>query len=375
VKVLIVTGIWPPDVGGPASHAPEIAEFLRARGHEVEVLTTADGPPAPEAYPVTWVPRRLSAAGRYAKGAMLAARLARRNDVVYSTGMFGRTRVGTFLARAPRVLKLTGDPAYERATRYGLTRMPLDDFQRSHGAKLVGLRAARDLVMSGARGYVCPSRSLRDIAAHWHLVDAARIEVIPNPVSVPPLPARDELRAKHGFSGPTLVFAGRLAPQKSMDVALRALAELEGIDLVVAGDGPERPALDALVAELEIGDRVRFLGALPRETVLELFAAGDAVLLTSSWENFPHGVVEGLAAGTPVISTDVGGVSEIVTDGVNGLLVPPQDVPALVAAVRRYFGDEALRERLRAAAGTSTDDYSPERIFGRIEELLREAAR
>ncbi len=375
MKVLIVSGIWPPDVGGPASHAPEVAEFLRARGHEVEVLTTAPGPPAPEEYPVTWVSRRLPALGRYAWGAVLSARLARRNDVVYSTGMFGRTRVGTLLARRPRVLKLTGDPAYERSIRYGLTRLSLDDFQRSHNAKIAGLKGMRDVLMGGAARYVCPSRSLRDVAARWHLVDASRIEVLPNPVTVPPLPGRDELRAKHGLTGPTLVFAGRLATQKSLHIALQALAEVDGVSLVLAGDGPERPALDALVAELGLGDRVRFLGAQPRETVLELFGAADAVLLTSSWENFPHGVVEGLAAGTPVIATDVGGVAEIVTDGVDGLLVPSEDVPALVAAIRRYFGDEELRARLREGAGRPSGDYSRERIFGRIEELLREAAR
>ena len=259
MKVLIVSGIWPPDVGGPASHAPEVAAFLRARGHEVEVLTTAPGPPAPEAYPVTWVSRRLPALGRYAWGAVLSARLSRRNDVVYSTGMFGRTRVGTLLAHRPRVLKLTGDPAYERAIRYGLTRLPIDDFQRSHNAKIVGLKGMRDLIMGRAAGYVCPSRSLRDIAARWHLVDAARIEVLPNPVTVPPLPGREELRAKHGIEGPTLVFAGRLALQKSLHIALRALAEVDGVALVLAGDGPERPALDALVVELGLGDRVRSL--------------------------------------------------------------------------------------------------------------------
>ena len=86
-------------------------------------------------------------------------------------------------------------------------------------------------------------------------------------------------------------------------------------------------------------------------------------------------MVEGLAAGTPVIATDVGGVAEIVTDGVDGLLVPREDVAALAGAIRRYFGDEELRARLRQGAGRSTGDYAPERIFGRIEELLREAAR
>jgi glycosyltransferase involved in cell wall biosynthesis len=374
LRVLIVSGIWPPDIGGPASHAPELADFLIGRGHRVEVLTTAAQAPDRRPYPVHWISRRLPAPLRYAWGAVLAARFGQYADVVYSTGMIGRTRVGALLARRPRVIKLTGDPAYERAVRYGLTRLPLDRFQRSRGIQIAGLKLMRDLLMSGANRYICPSESLRRIASRWHLVDGSRIIVLPNPVSVPAIGERELLRRRHGFRGATLVFAGRLAPQKSLDVALRALSQCGGVDLVLAGDGPEREGLEALARSFALDTRVRFLGAQPRETVFELLTAADAVLLSSSWENFPHAVVEGLAAGTPVIATDVGGVGEILADGVNGLLVPSQDAPALSAAVRRYFGDEELQARLRAAAHDSIDRFAPDRIYGRIEEILKEAA-
>ena len=374
MRVLIVTGIWPPDVGGPASHAPEVAAFLRGRGHEVEVVTTAPAAPAPEAYPVHWVSRGQPVLLRYARGAMLVGRVARGADVVYSTGMYGRTFVGGLLARVPRVVKLTGDPAYERAVRYGLTRLDIDDFERSGDLRTSWLKAMRDLTLWGAARYACPSRSLRDFAAGWRLISPDRIVVVPNPISVPAPGDRDELRRRHGFEGPTLVYAGRLVLQKSLDVALRAVAGCDRVTLVLAGDGPERAALDALVAELDLSARVRFLGPQPRERVFELLAAADAELLSSGWENFPHAVVEGLAVGTPVIATGVGGVREIVTDGVNGLLVPPHDPEALAGAIRRYFADEALRERLRAAAPASVDDYAPERVYARIEQLLEEAA-
>jgi glycosyltransferase involved in cell wall biosynthesis len=370
VRVLIVSGIWPPDVGGPATHAPEVASFLRERGHDVEVLTTASSAPAPRPFPVHWIPRRLPALGRYAYGALLAARAARRADVVYSTGMIGRTRIGSLVGRAPRVVKLTGDPAYERALRYGLTTLPLDEFQAARGARLRALRVVRDAALSGARLYVCPSESLRRIASAWPAVAPERVRVLPNPISAPSLGDRDALRERHGFSAPTLVAAGRLVRQKALEVAFDALRGCNGVHLVLAGDGPERPRLEALAADLP----VRFVGAQPRQTVFELLAAADAVLLSSSWENFPHAVVEGLAAGTPVIATDVGGVGEIVQDGVNGLLVPPGDADALGAAIGRLFGDERLQERLRAAARPSVAELAPARIYERLETLLAEAA-
>ena len=117
-----------------------------------------------------------------------------------------------------------------------------------------------------------------------------------------------------------------------------------------------------------------FLGAQPRERIIELFHAADATILSSSWENFPHTVVEALAVGTPVLAMEAGGVSEVVHDGVNGLLVAAGDTAALGEAVRRYFADDGLRERLRGAAAASVAEYAPERVFGELEETLRRIA-
>ena len=145
--------------------------------------------------------------------------------------------------------------------------------------------------------------------------------------------------------------------------------------LLVAGEGDERAPLERRVAELGLDGRVRFLGAQPRERVLELFRAADASILSSSWENFPHTVVEALAVGTPVIATATGGVAEVVRDGENGLLVPSGDAAALADAVRRFVADEALRDRLRAGAEPSVAAYAPEIVFARLEETLARVAR
>ena len=133
-------------------------------------------------------------------------------------------------------------------------------------------------------------------------------------------------------------------------------------------------ALEQRAHQLGLNGRARFLGRQPSLGVLELLCAADAAVLSSSWENFPHTVLEALAVGTPVISTAVGGVGEVVRDGENGLLVPPRDPDALAAAVRRFFTDEQLRERMRAAAAHSVDAYSPERVFERLETILLSAA-
>jgi glycosyltransferase involved in cell wall biosynthesis len=376
VNVLIVSGIWPPDVGGPASHAPEVAAFLQSRGHRVEVVTTADAPPEPREYPVWAVPRRYRPGARHLRGAVLVHRRARENGVVYTTGMFGRSALGATLAACPYVVKLTADPAFERSRRRGLVGGDVDEFQRRRGgAAVAALRLARDAELRPAAHVFCPSAYLRQLAISWG-VEPSRVSVLPNPVpTLPQLPPREELKRAFGLNGATLVFAGRLTAQKSLSRALEAVGAADGVGLVIAGDGPDRAPLEAEAERLGVDGRVRFLGPQPRERVVELFRAADATILTSSWENFPHTVVEALAVGTPVLAMEVGGIGEVVEDGVNGLLVAAGDTAALADAVRRYFADADLRERLRAQAAASVDAYAPERILGELEATLVRVAR
>ena len=367
MRVLIVSGIWPPDVGGPASHAPEVADFLRSRGHDVEVVITADGPPAPAGYPVRWVSRSRPPGVRHVDGVRLVRERARRADVVYTTGMFGRSSLGALLARRPFVVKLTADPAYERARRWGLFGGTLERFQIDPPLSTLPLRLARDADVRRAAHVVTPSAYLRGLALGWG-VPANRATVLPNPApALPELRPREELRRELGIEGPTVAFAGRLTAQKSLDVGIEA-ARRSGAALLIAGDGPDRAALERL-------GHARFLGPLPRLGVLELFRAADASLLSSSWENFPHTVVEALAVGTPVITTRTGGVAEVVRDGENGLVVEPGDPAALADAIVRFFADGELAERLRANAAASVAAYAPEHVYGRLEQILVEAAR
>ncbi|CAN5275506.1 hypothetical protein BH18ACT12_BH18ACT12_16020 [soil metagenome] len=376
MKVLVVSGIWPPDVGGPASHAPDLARFLTQRGHEVDVITTAAAAPAPEAFPVRWVSRRLPKGTIHLRVAALIRSRARRADVVYTTGMFGRSSAGSLAAGCPYVVKLTADPAFGRSRRSGVVTGDVEDFRAGGGGLVAAaLRRARDLQLRRAAHVFCPSAYLRELVLSWG-VPPERVSVLPNPApDVPGLPPREDLRRTLGLNGSTLAFAGRLTAQKSLGRALEAVAAAEGVTLVIAGEGPDRDPLEARARELGIAERVSFLGAQPRQRILELFRAADAAILSSSWENFPHTVVEALAVGTPVLAMEAGGVAEVVQDGVNGLLVPTGDTEALGEAVRRYFGDDGLRERLRAAAAGSIAAYAPERIFGELESAVQRIAR
>jgi glycosyltransferase involved in cell wall biosynthesis len=371
LKVVLVSGIWPPDVGGPASHAPALADALVEAGHTVEVVTTADRAPDTRPYPVQWVARDRPAPLRHIAVTREVRRAARGADRVYATTMVRRAAMGAALARRPLVVKLVADEAYERERRAGRFAGTLEEFQSERGGlRARFLRATRTLALRRARRVLVPSAYLRSIALGWGL-DAARVDVVPNPApEVSEHPTRDEARAALGIEGPTLGVAGRLTAQKALDDTLEAIARVPDVRLLVLGDGPERESLERHTAELGLAGRVRFLGAGTRDDVIALFRAVDCALVTSAWENLPHTLLEALAAGTPVIATAVGGIPEVVRDGENGLLVPPRDVAGIASAIDRLVHDAALRASLAVAAAPSVEELAEPRILLRIVQAI-----
>ncbi len=367
MRIVFLTGIWPPDVGGPATHGPDFARFLSERGHEVRVVTMADNGVTDRPVPVEAVSRSLPFPARYSLVAWHGARLARRADVLYATATYAAAAAASTAARRPLVAKLVSDPAYERATRYGLFAGSLEDFQRAGGGRVEGLKRARTAALRRARSIVVPSAYLAGIARGWGLA-SARINVLTNPAPPPMDVEAEELGAR------AIVFAGRLTVQKGLDVLLDALGDVPDAELLLIGDGPERDRLERHAASAGVADRVRFLGARPRDEVLRFLAGARVAALSSDWENLPHAAVEALAVGTPVVSTAVGGVPEVVHDGENGLLVPPRDPAALAAALRSVLDDAELRERLAAGTKPSVEGISRDRIYGQLEALLAGAA-
>lgn len=148
-----------------------------------------------------------------------------------------------------------------------------------------------------------------------------------------------------------IVAAGALTPLKAHEVLLRALGELaiDGLtfELLLAGQGPERPRLERLAAELKITEKVRFLGAI--DNVPELLATAHLLVHPSRSEGSSNTILEAMAEGLPVVATDVGGTREIVSHNETGLLVAPDQPSLLANTIRDLMGNASLRERFGTA--------------------------
>lgn len=173
----------------------------------------------------------------------------------------------------------------------------------------------------------------------------------------------------------TVGAVSRLSPEKGFEHLLRAVALLRerglALDVVLAGDGPSRPALESLARELRVG--VRFLGEVPHEDVPAVLRQLDVFAMPSTWEGFGVAALEASAMALPVVASDVHGIPDVVPHGQTGLLVPPGDAGALADALERLAGDADLRRTMGAAGRVFVEqDYRWQDNAALMERLYAE---
>jgi glycosyltransferase involved in cell wall biosynthesis len=375
VKLLLATGIFPPDIGGPATYVPALSAALSARGHQVTVVTASDAMDHDDrGYPfrVVRIPRGMNKALRFAHTVRTLRRLGRDADVWFVNGFFLEAVVAGAGSGRPMLQKVVGDLAWERGRVMGWVSDGFDTFQAKRYPGRVGaLQRLRSFWTRRADTVLVPSHYLAGTVRGWG-VDPARIRVIYNAVEALPglRPAPRPLPTPF-----TVCTVARLVPWKHVDRIIQVLAPWPDAGLVVVGDGPDRAALEARARELGSADRVHFAGQRDKRGVQELLSACDAFVLNSSYEGLPHIVVEAMQLGVPVVATAVGGTPEVVRDGHTGLLVPVGDDAALGRALGALRDDPALRTRLAAGArAAAARAHGFDAMVDRTEALLRSLA-
>lgn len=207
-------------------------------------------------------------------------------------------------------------------------------------------RAARSLKRITSRrlaAHVAVSESTADTIAADAGLPSGRMIVLHNGV---PEPARGT--SEPGLRRPVVGAVGRLEPLKGFDVLIDALAELPGVTAVVAGEGPAREALLQRARERSVADRFVLLGR--QHEIGPFLRSLDVFVLPSRLEGLSLALLEAMAAQAAAVATDVGGTREALAPGETGLLVPPDDAPALAGAIRTLLEDDRLRERFGTRA-------------------------
>jgi glycosyltransferase involved in cell wall biosynthesis len=221
---------------------------------------------------------------------------------------------------------------------------------------------------------VCVSAHDWRLAQQFGVGGQTQLVVIRNgikPVDPPRLDA-DAVRRTLGVRElPVIVSVGRLASQKDPMTLLDAARRLAAGTVVLVGDGPLRPTAERYVRRHGLQDRVILAGM--RRDVASILAVSDVFVLASRWEGLPLAIIEAMMAGLPVVATRVGGVPELVEDGVTGVIVPPRDSEALAAALRRLLADPGLRSRMgRAGKERAFRDFTEDRMARETEKLYEE---
>jgi len=236
------------------------------------------------------------------------------------------------------------------------------------------LKFSERLVARRAKRVVVPSEYLKTIISNWG-VSKKRITVIHNGIRDFDVRGRKQvLRGMVKARGEILISAGRLVPWKGfaaliavMPVLLKRFPEAK---LLIAGDGPDMNKLEHAARRLGISGHVVFLGSLSQDVLMSYIKMADVFVLNSSYEGFSHVLLEVMAVGTPIVTTNVGGNPEIISDQKHGILIRRNSPKELSEAISRTLSDRGLRERIARAAKRRVKDFSEEHVIRETAEFL-----
>jgi len=337
-----LVGPMPPPEGGMANQTRQLGELLERDGAKVTVTAVN------AAYRPPWIAgvRGVRAVFRLVPYVIRLWRVAGQVDVFHIMANSGWSW-HLYAVPAVWIARIRGTPS-------------VVNYRGGEAETFLGRSGVVVLkTLRGAGALAVPSGYLQQVFGRRGVPS----EVVPNIIDLErfrPAGAAQRPGSAH------LVVARNLEPIYDIATALRAFAlvheHLPEARLTVAGSGPEGEALQGQATELGIADAVDFCGRLDRDRMAELYRSASVVLNPSRVDNMPNSILEAMASGAPVVSTDVGGVPFIVRNGVTGLLVAAEDHPAMAAAVRRVLAEPDLAERLRAAALADVQQYTWPRV-------------
>ncbi len=372
MRILIINSEYPPIGGGAGNASANIARELVAMGQEVTVLTAhyGDLPPKTEQdglqiLRIKALRRRMDRSSALEQiifmlvSSLHTMRCQRtwQPDVIIA--FFGvpsgaAAWCANIFSGIPYVVSLRGGdvPGFRPY-----------DFAVYHKLVAPLLR----MIWRRSSGLIANSAGLKELALAFD--SNAHISMIPNGVDL-----QRYFPGDRDWQPARLLFVGRLVYQKGVDILLAALEGLNSHpwELFLVGDGPEREALQAQVRDFGLSERVQFKCWLDGDALAEQLQQANLFVFPSRHEGMPNAVLEAMACGLPVIATRIAGNEELVVDGENGLLIPPEDPVALRSALLELMENPAMRQQMGAASRKRVEaNYSWSQIASEYLELVK----
>ena len=363
---MICGSIYPHRIGGAELHTYYVSNKLAERGHDVYVITIASRKNVEQQAKTVFKQRLVRPLSlllphglAYLFKVFLQAYIRRREFDIVQVHM-----ALTGMIPAYMLLKIVDKP-------YVVT---------CHGSdiRIIGksafTRLWQKILLRRASHVVAVSLEIRDLLIQKYGLSSRNITLIRNGYDeklVQRLRAKNSTVVRH--KTPSVVFLGNLREEKdpmNLIEAFRTVSHrVKNIHLQIVGNGHLRTAVEKKIESYKLQNMVTLHGMLPHRQALEVLASSEIFLLTSVEEGIPTSLIEAMALGKAVIATSVGGVPEIVTDGVNGLLTPPRLPERMAQAIEKLLKNPILTERLKKAATKSVEWYSWSKIAEKYERI------
>ncbi len=343
MKILIATGIYSPEIGGPATYAQLLFQELPKRSIEVELLLFRD---------VRKFPRII----RHFVYFVQIILKGKKCDIIFSQDPVS-TGLPSVLAgkiiRKKVILRVAGDYAWEQASqRFGVTDS-IDEFQnRKYGIFVNFFKAIQSFSVKHADLVITPSNYFTGVVSRW-VSNKQQVITIYNGIDL-----SLSFKKTSKFKDKTIITAGRLVPWKGFDVLIRLLKHIPEWRLMIVGSGDDRERLEKIMHEEKVQDRVVFLGQLTRTDLFEYIYKSNIFILASDFESFSFQVVESMHVGTPVIVKNIGNLSEIIRHEENGILIDNLEKETVIKYLNLLENDIVFRGKLIKQASEDAKKFS-----------------
>ena len=368
-KILIATGIFPPDIGGPATYSKLLLDELSNRGLAVKVVSFG-------------AVRHLPKIIRHFVYFFKILRKGFFADVIFAQDPVSVGLPSVLAAKILRkkfILKVVGDYAWEqyqqkiqnskfKIQNYNAKLKNIEDFQAEKFDVITELRRKVERwVAKKAAKIIVPSEYLKKIVGTWG-AENNKIIVVYNAFK------NELISAAEGVSAAEksyIVSAGRLVPWKGFDVLIDAIGELpEEIKLKIIGSGPERKKLELKIKNLGLENKIDLIGQLPHRELLQCFAGAEIFVLNTAYEGLSHVILEAMACGVPVITTNIGGNPEIIKNGHNGILVEYNNKDQFKKAISELHNNLDLRKLFIENSYKELEKFSKEKMLKETINIL-----